>query len=72
MLFRSVVAFFFKRIGGTAIFWGAVVAQTLIFVLYFEYSEKISYLWFPLIGCAACVLMGLVIQMTLPTTAKTE
>lgn len=72
MLGLFVVAFFFKRIGGTAIFWGAVVAQTLIFVLYFEYSEKISYLWFPLIGCAACVLMGLVIQMTLPTTAKTE
>ncbi len=60
MLGLFVVAFFVKRVGGTAVFWGALAAQALIFVLYF--SLKISYLWYPLIGCAACVAFSLVLQ----------
>ncbi|HEY9717748.1 MAG TPA: sodium:solute symporter, partial [Trichormus sp.] len=52
MLALFVVAFFVKRVGGTALFWAALTAQALIFVLY--YSLTISYLWYPLIGCAAC------------------
>ncbi|HEU5396576.1 MAG TPA: sodium:solute symporter [Verrucomicrobiae bacterium] len=55
-----VVAFFIRRVGGTAIFWGAVAAQALVFILYFNLT--ISYLWFPLIGCAACVIFSLVLQ----------
>lgn len=55
-----VVAFFIKRIGGTAIFWSALTAQILVFVLYS--SLTISYLWYPLIGCAACVVFSLVLQ----------
>lgn len=60
MLGLFVVAFFVKRVGGTAVFWGAVAAQMLIFALYF--TLKISYLWYPLIGCAACVAFSLVLQ----------
>lgn len=60
MLGLFVVAFFVKRVGGTAVFWAALAAQALIFVLYF--NLKISYLWYPLIGCAACVAFGLVLQ----------
>jgi Na+/proline symporter len=55
-----LVAFFLKRIRGTAVFWGAVSAQLLVFVLYFNLT--IGYLWFNLIGCAACVLFSLVFQ----------
>lgn len=55
-----VVAFFLKRIGGTALFWSALTAQMLVFVLYS--SLKISYLWYPLIGCAACVIFSLLLQ----------
>jgi Na+/proline symporter len=58
-----LVAFFIKRIGGTAIFWGALMAQAVVFVLYSKLT--ISYLWFPLIGCAACLAFSLVIQETL-------
>jgi Na+/proline symporter len=58
-----LVAFFIKRVGGTAIFWAALAAQTLVFVLYF--SLNISYLWYNFIGCAACVVLSLVIQMGL-------
>jgi Na+/proline symporter len=63
-----LVAFFLKRVGGTAIFWAALMAQALVFVLYF--SLNISYLWYNFIGCAACVLLGLIIQAALGSTGK--
>jgi solute:Na+ symporter, SSS family len=55
-----LVAFFLKWIRGSAVFWGAVAAQLLVFVLYFNLS--IGYLWFNLIGCAGCVVFSLVFQ----------
>ena len=58
-----MVAFFLKWVGGTAIFWAALVAQALVFILYF--SLNISYLWYNFIGCAACVLLSLIIQAAL-------
>jgi len=65
-----LVAFFIKKIGGTAVFWAAIMAQTLIFALYFlrhRYPAlDISYLWYNLIGCAACVGMSLTLQVFLP------
>ena len=58
-----LVAFFLKRVGGTAIFWAALVAQMLVFVLYsLSISNHFSYLWYNFIGCAACVLLSLIIQ----------
>ena len=60
MLGLFVVAFFLRRVGGTAVFWAAVMAQALVFVLYFNLT--ISYLWYPLIGCAACVFLSLILQ----------
>lgn len=55
-----LVALFLKRIGGTAVFIAALVAQALVVVLYF--SLTISYLWYNLIGCAACVGLSLLLQ----------
>jgi hypothetical protein len=59
-----LVAFFLKRVGGTAVFIAAVAAQALVFILYSTLS--ISYLWYNVIGCAACVALSLVIQSLLP------
>jgi len=61
-----LVAFFFRWVRGTAVFWAALAAQTLVFVLYF--SINISYLWYNFIGCAACVLFSVLIQTTLGPT----
>ena len=59
-------AFFLRRVGGTAVFWAALAAQALIFVLWFERgSLGISYLWYNVIGCAACMLFSLVLQSVL-------
>ncbi len=63
-----LTAFFLKRVGGTAVFWGAVAAQTLVFMLYATLS--ISYLWYNLIGCAACMAFAAILQAVLPTARK--
>ncbi len=55
-----LVAFFLKRIGGTAVFWAALVSQALVFGLYF--TLHISYLWYNVIGCAACMASALILQ----------
>jgi Na+/proline symporter len=55
-----LVAFFLKRIGGTAVFWAAIASQALVFILYF--SLGISYLWYNVIGCAACVGLSALLQ----------
>jgi SSS family solute:Na+ symporter len=60
MLGLFVVAFFLRPVGGSAVFWSALVSQALIFFLYF--TLPISYLWYPLIGSAACVLLSLFLQ----------
>jgi uncharacterized sodium:solute symporter family permease YidK len=70
MLGLFVVAFFVRRVGGTAVFWAALAAQSLVFVLYFNLT--ISYLWYPLIGCAACVVFGLALQMILGGGGETD
>jgi solute:Na+ symporter, SSS family len=70
MLGLFVVAFFIRRVGGTAVFWAALVSQTLVFVLYFNLT--ISYLWYPLIGCAACVVLSIVLQTFLHDVGQIE
>jgi len=70
MLGLFVVAFFVRRVGGGAVFWAALAAQALVFILYFKLN--ISYLWYPLIGCAACVLFSLALQAALGGDVKTN
>ena len=55
-----LVAFFLKWIGGTAVFWAAIAAQALVFVLYA--NLQISYLWYNVIGCAACMAFSIILQ----------
>jgi Na+/proline symporter len=70
MLGLFVVAFFLRRVGGPAVFWSALVSQTLVFFLYWKLT--ISYLWFPLIGCGACVILSLALQALLGGDEKPE
>lgn len=59
-----VVAFFLRRVGGSAVFFAAVTAQALVISMYF--SLDIGYLWYNLIGCATCIGFSLALQMVLP------
>ncbi len=70
MLGLFIVGFFVKQVKGSAIFWAALAAQMLVFIMYFNLT--ISYLWYPLIGCVACVCFSLILQMLINNQQKTE
>jgi Na+/proline symporter len=61
-----VVAFFVKKVGGSAVFWAAIASQVLVLIVFFlgkiYPSYEIGYLWLNPIGCAACVLFSLAFQ----------
>jgi SSS family solute:Na+ symporter len=61
-----LVAFFARRVQGTAVFWAGILAQALVFVLFSILD--ISYLWYNVIGCAACVLISLFLQAAIDLT----
>ncbi len=71
-----VVAFFLKKVGGSAVFWGAIAAQAVVIGIFalgklFPHQE-IGYLWLNPIGCAACIVFSLLLQSVLgdkPTQA---
>jgi len=60
-----LVAFFFKKIGGKAVFTGAFIAES--FVIAFFILDKyqvlaIAYLWLNLIGCALVIAFSWLLQ----------
>ncbi len=59
------VAFFFKSIKGTAVFWSAFISEAIILLLFaldkWHYIH-IAYLWFNLIGCALVIAWSFAIQ----------
>jgi Na+/proline symporter len=55
-----ITAFFFKRIGGTAVFWGMILAELL--VLYCYYYTDLAFLLYNIIGCFMVVGSAGVIQ----------
>jgi SSS family solute:Na+ symporter len=65
-----LAAFFLRRVGGTAAFFAAVTAQALVIVMYF--SLNIGYLWYNLIGCAACIAFSAALQVVLPPRAGAD
>ena len=65
-----LVAFFLRRVGGSAVFFAATTAQALVIVMYF--SLNIGYLWYNLIGCAACIAFSVVLQAVLPPRARAD
>ena len=73
MLSLFVVGFFLRRIGGRAVFWGALTAQALVLVLFFTVPDnRLSYLWYNVIGCAVCIVISTLIQATLGPNSKAQ
>jgi Na+/proline symporter len=69
MLGVFLVGFFLKRVGGTAVFAGIVVAQLLV-ILVFVFS-RIGFLWYNVIGCAAVVAVSLIFSARRPPVSPT-
>lgn len=65
-----VTAFFLKHVKGTAVFWAALAAQTVVIAIFFlgkAYpAHEIGYLWLNPIGCFACVIFAVLLQAILP------
>ncbi|MFZ5496298.1 MAG: sodium:solute symporter [Verrucomicrobiota bacterium] len=65
-----IVAFFFKKVGGVAVFWAALAAQAVVLAIFFAGkvwpAHEIGYLWLNPLGCAACVMFSLLFQAFLP------
>ena len=55
-----VLAFFFKRVGGTAAFLGVLAGEAAIFASHFLTS--ISFLWYNVIGCVVVVATAVVLS----------
>ncbi|MBC9933404.1 sodium:solute symporter [Chitinophaga qingshengii] len=55
-----MVAFYLKRVGGTATFWAAIAAEAVVLVMYG--MEKVSFLWLNAIGCVLVVVFALMIE----------
>jgi len=57
-----LVAFYFKKIGAKAVFFGAIAAQLVVIALTF-YTD--SYLWFNVVGCFCVIIIATIIQSVL-------
>ena len=58
-----LVAFFLRNVRGSAVFFAAVIAQTLVLILFF--TSNIGYLWYNVIGCGSVLLLAPVLQRAL-------
>ena len=63
-----LTAFFIRRVTGSAVFFSAVFAQTLVFALFA--TTNIGYLWYNFIGCAAVLIVAPTLQHTLFRSAE--
>jgi SSS family transporter len=58
-----LTAFFIRRVTGSAVFFAALIAQTLVFILFA--TTNIGYLWYIFSGCAAVLILAPILQQTL-------
>lgn len=55
-----LVAFYMKKIGGNAVFFGAIVAEMCVVWIYF--ADIISFLWLNVIGALLVILFSIIIK----------
>jgi solute:Na+ symporter, SSS family len=65
-----LVAFFFRRVGGSAVFFAAVTAQAIVIAMYL--SLNLGYLWYNVIGCAVCIALSVSLQAALGPRAPSD
>ena len=68
MLAIFLLAFYAKRIGATAAFWGAVAGEIAV-ILCARYTDM-AWLWWNVVGCVAGVVAAFIIQMFVPPRAE--
>jgi len=64
-----LVAFYFRRIGGHAVFIAALIAELTVLACFF--FTPIPYLWFNVIGAVVLILLAHLLQPLFPISPKT-
>jgi SSS family solute:Na+ symporter len=62
-----LTAFYLKRVGGTAVFWAAILAECI--VLYCYKFTDIAFLLYNIIGCLSVMIYASIFQLFLPAPA---
>ena len=64
-----LLAFFFKFIKGNAVFFGAIITQIIIIIIYYNFihiydsgEEKLGYLWLNFIGAGLVIFIALLLE----------
>jgi Na+/proline symporter len=65
-----LVALYLKRVGGHAVFAGAIIAEIIVIGVY--YLDFLSFLWLNLIGALAVVIFSFLIQVLFCRATKRE
>ena len=65
-----LTAFYLKRIRGTAVFIGAIIAESAVVFMFYHFD--IGFLWYNLIGCALVMCISIMLNPVIPDgSAKT-
>ncbi len=59
-----LAAFYLPRVGGTAVFVGALLAEAAVIACF--HATRISFLWYNVVGCAMVLLVALAISAWRP------
>lgn len=68
------VAFFIRFVSGVSVFWGAIIAELIIIILYFtnkyllsidNHALDFSYLYYNMIGCVGCMVLSCALQLAI-------
>lgn len=70
MLGIFLVAFYMKRVGSTAVFWGAIAGEVVVLLMYF--MTDIGWLWLNAIGAIAVVLFAFCLSRLPIETTKVK
>ena len=65
-----LVAFFLKRIGGSAVFYAAIIAEIVVITCHFMAEAgyfKLGYLWYNAIGCFVTIILSLLFNLFFKT-----
>lgn len=63
-----VVAFYLKKIEGTAVFYAALIAEAI--VIWFWYKDIAAFLWLNVVGCLLVVIISIALHQLLPKHNK--
>ncbi len=63
-----LVAFYLKRVSGTAVFVAALIAES--FIVYAWMVDLTAFLWLNVIGCLAVMIFAMIIQQLINTNSK--